>query len=234
MNRTIPRWVPIIGILSWLAIFSAIILVFFVAPTEKSMGNVQRIFYFHVSSAWNAFLAFFVVFIASIGFLKTRKLYWDAISVASAEIGFLFTSIVLITGPLWAKPVWFVWWTWDVRLTSTLVLWLIFAGFFLLRNIVTDNQTKAKLSSVIGILAFVDVPVIYFSIRWWRTQHPSPVMAGGQGSGLEPLMRGIFFFSLFAFTLLYIFLCWLRYRQELSHLELVNLQRLTNDREKES
>jgi len=93
---------------------------------------------------------------------------------------------------------------------------------------------RISVSSVIGILAFVDVPVIYFSIRWWRTQHPSPVMAGGQGSGLDPLMRGIFFFSLFAFTLLYIFLCWLRYHQELSHLELVNLQRLTNDREKES
>lgn len=231
MNDKTSKALPILGISAWIFIFVAIYLVFFNVPTEKTMGVVQRIFYFHVPSAWNAFLAFFLVFIGSIMYLRSNEMKWDALSVASAEIGFMFTSIVLVTGPLWAKPVWYIWWAWDVRLTSTLVLWLIYAGYFLLRNVIPDPVTKAKLSSIIGILAFVDIPIIYFSIRWWRTQHPSPVMAGGKGSGLDPNMKAVFFFCLFSFTLLYLFFLLMRLNTERKKMELMELQRKVLDSE---
>ncbi len=205
-NEVVKKIWIILGIIAWIMILVAIVLVFFYAPKEKTMGHVQKIFYFHVPSAWLAFLAFFIVFISSLFVLIKKHFYWDALAVSAAEIGFVFTTIVLITGPLWAKPVWFIWWTWDIRLTSTLILWLIYAGYFLLREFVTDVYVRSRLSAVIGILAFVDIPIVYFSIRLWRTQHPSPVFAGGQGSGLDPQMRLVFFFALAAFTFLFVFL----------------------------
>ncbi len=180
--------------------------VFLYAPRERTMGDVQRIFYFHVSSAWLAFFAFFVVCVCSIGFLATRRPQWDHRALASAELGVLFCSLVLITGPLWAKPVWGVWWTWDLRLTTTLVLWLIYVAYLMLRSLVAEPAKRATLSAIVGIVGFVDVPIVYLSIRWWRTQHPAPVIAGGEGSYLDPSMRLVLFFSLATFTLLYFFL----------------------------
>lgn len=216
----------ILAALSWLTIAIAIYLVFFFAPTEETMGNVQRIFYFHVPSAWISFVAFFIVFISSIMVLLRKGEKWDALSLSAAEIGFLFTSIVLITGPLWARPVWYIWWTWDIRLTSTLILWLVYAGYFLLREFITDRHLRARLSAVIGILAFVDIPVVYFSIRLWRTQHPSPVIAGGKGSGLDPDMKLVFFFSLAAFSLFLAVLLYIRYSLERQIRETERLNRL--------
>lgn len=178
-------------------------LIFMFAPTERTMGVVQRIFYFHVPSAWVAFLAFFIVFVASVQYLITRKPKYDRLGLASAEVGVAFCTIVLVTGPIWAKPAWGIWWTWDARLTSTLVLWFIYAGYLLLRGFVEEPRRKALLAAVVGIVGFVDVPIVYMSIRWWRTQHPQPVLAGGAGSGLNPEMKVAFFFSLAVFTLLF-------------------------------
>lgn len=189
---------------------TAILIVFVATPPEKTMGDVQRIFYFHVPSAWIAFLAFFVVFISSIAFLKSGREIWDTVAMSSVEIGVLFTTLVLITGPLWARPVWNTWWTWDVRLTTTLILWLIYVAYLMLRSFVADRQRAARLAAVFGIVGFIDVPLVYMSIRWWRTLHPGPVIGGGESSGLAPEMLRALMITLFAFSLLYAILLWLR------------------------
>jgi heme exporter protein C len=131
---------------------------------------------------------------------------WDRRAASCAELGVLFCSLVLITGPLWARPVWGVWWTWDIRLSTTLVLWLMYAAYLILRSVVVDPQRRAAVAAVVAVIGFVNVPLSYLSIRWWRTQHPSPVLAGGCGSGLDPAMRVAFFISLAAFTALFLYL----------------------------
>jgi len=184
------------------------------APTEQTMGDVQRIFYYHVPSAWVGFLCFFVNFIASIVFLMKRSARADAVALSTAEVGVVFFTIVLITGPLWAKPVWGIWWTWDARLTTSLVLWLIYVSYLVLRRFST-GQTST-LAAVLSIFGFLDVPIVYMSIRWWRTQHPQPVIAGGEGSGLHPDMWYALLVNVVAFTLFGALLCWMRYRLELA------------------
>ena len=185
----------------WMAV--ALVMVFYYAPIEKQQGMVQKIFYFHVPLAWNAFLGFLIVFIASFRYLTTRDPKWDARAVAAAEVGVLFTTLVLITGPIWAKPTWGIWWTWDARLTLTFVLWLIYLGYLMLRRYVDSPERRAVLSAIVGIVGFIDVPLVYFAIRWWRTQHPAPVMMGGDDSGLDPKMRITLMVCSAAFLLLY-------------------------------
>ncbi len=206
-------------------------LVLLVAPTERTMGDVQRIFYFHVPSAWVAFLAFFTVFFGSVAYIATRNVRYDRQAIASAEIGVAFCTIVLVTGPIWARPVWGIWWTWDPRLTSTLVLWLIYASYLLLRGFIEDPGRRAILSAVVGIVGFVDVPIVYMSIRWWRTQHPSPVFAGGAESGLDPDMKIVFFFSLAVFMLLYAVLQGLSIQIKRVESDVVELSRRAAEKE---
>ena len=194
----------------------------FVAPTEQTMGDVQRIFYYHAPTAWVAGLCFFVNFLASIVYLWKRSLDADALALASAEVGVVFCTIVLITGPIWARPVWGIWWTWEARLTSTLVLWLIYVSYLVLRRFAAGSQTPV-LAAALAIFGFVDVPIVYMSIRWFRTQHPQPVIAGGQGSGLDPVMWHAFLWNLLAFTCVGIVFITLRYR----------LQKLENELEAE-
>jgi heme exporter protein C len=182
---------------------AALALIFFYAPIESKMGIVQKIFYVHVPLAWNAFLGFAVVFVASFRYLATRDPKWDARALSAAEVGVLFTTLVLITGPIWAKPVWGIWWTWDARLTLTLVLWLIYMGYLMLRRYVDSTERRAVLAAIVGIAGFIDVPLVYFAIRWWRTQHPQPVIAGGEGSGLDPRMATTLWVCVAAFTLLF-------------------------------
>ena len=146
------------------------------------MGDVQRIFYYHLPSAWVAFLLFFVNFLASVWYLVRAHSAADALALASAEVGVSFCTIVLITGPIWARPIWGIWWTWDARLTSTLVLWLIYVSYLVLRHYATGGQVPV-LAAVLGIFGFVDVPIVYMAIRWFRTQHPQPVIGGRPGLG---------------------------------------------------
>ena len=188
------------------AMLAAIYMIAFFAPVERTQGVVQKIFYFHVPSAWVSFLGFFLVFVFSIQYLITRRRRWDRRARAAAEVGVLFCSIVLLTGPLWARPVWGIWWTWDARLTLTLVLWLIYVSYLMLRHYLPDPQKRAVLSAVVGVAGFADVPLVYFAIRWWRTQHPQPVLAGGEASGLDPRMALTLYVSLFVFTLLFVYL----------------------------
>jgi heme exporter protein C len=190
-----------------------------VAPREATMGEIQRIFYYHVPSAWTSFLCFFANFIASIVYLARRNLKADAFAVSTAEVGVVFCTVVLVTGPLWARPVWGIWWTWDARLTTTLVLWLIYVSYLILRRYSTGQATPT-LAAALAIFGFIDVPIVYMSIRWWRTQHPQPVIAGGQGSGLDPRMWHAVLWNWAAFMAFAALLIWVRYRLERARQEL--------------
>lgn len=214
----------VIGYLSLVFMLAAIYMVFIYAPPDKNLGDIQRIFYFHVSSAWIAFLAFFLVFLASILYLKSRSRRWDILAHSSAEIGVILTTLVLITGPIWAKPIWYTWWTWDIRLTTTLVLWLIYVAYLMLRSY-TEGSRGARFAAVFAILGFLDVPIVFMSIRWWRTQHPGPVIGGGEEAGLATPMLYTLFVSLAAFTLLFIYLLLLRTKLETIKDEIDHLKR---------
>jgi heme exporter protein C len=181
-------------------------MIFFYAPEEATMGPVQRIFYIHVSAAWVAFLGYFVLFIGSVTYLIKRSQKADDWAHAAGEVGFIFCTLVLVTGPLWAKPVWGIWWTWDARLTTTFLLWLLYVSYLMLRSYVFNPGRSAILAAVVGIIGFVDVPVNYMAIRWWRTQHPQPVIGGGEGSGLDPAMRLTLYGCTLAFLSLFFYL----------------------------
>lgn len=196
-----------------------------VAPTERTMGEIQRIFYYHVPSAWTAFQCFIANFLASIAYLVRRNPKADAFAVTTAEVGVVFTTVVLITGPLWAKPVWGIWWTWDARLTTTLVLWLIYVSYLMFRRFSTGQQT-ATLAAALAIFGFIDVPIVYMSIRWWRTQHPKPVIAGGAGSGIDPEMWSALLWNLAAFVAFAGLLVWVRYRLERTRQQIDELHAL--------
>ncbi len=191
----------------------------YIAPTEATMGDIQRIFYYHVTSAWLTFLFFLVSFIASVVYLSARRnnplraLGADALALASAEMGVVFCTVVLITGPLWARPVWGIWWTWDERLTTTLLLWLIYSSYLLLRRFAAGPQMQT-LAAVLAIFGYADVPIVYFSTRWWRTQHPGPVIGGGPDSGLDPRMWTAVWWNLAAWLAWGILLMTIRYRME--------------------
>jgi heme exporter protein C len=212
LNST--RWERLLALITAAGLVATMYGAFLWAPTEKTMGDIQRIFYVHVPTAWVAMLAFFFVFAGSVGYLATKDLKWDRLALACAEIGTIFCTAFLTTGPIWAKPVWGIWWTWDARLTSSLILWLMYLGYLLLRDFLEDSQRRAKLAAVFGIFAFVDVPIVYFSIRLWRTQHPAPVFMGGPASGLDPTMSKVFFLSLTTFTLLFVVILMVRLRLE--------------------
>src|SRR5271157_735272 len=195
----------------------------FVAPTERTMGEVQRIFYYHVPSAWTAGVCFFVNFLASLVYLWKRNAASDALAAASAEVGVVFCTVVLITGPIWARPVWGIWWTWDVRLTSTLVLWLIYVSYLVLRRFSDSAQTPV-LAAVLAIFGALDVPLVYFSIWFFRTQHPQPVIGGG--GSIDPRMLHVLLINWLAFSCFAFLVCWWRYQLELLKRDLEEAQAL--------
>ena len=216
MSKIFPPGLHLVVTVLWLLV--SLYLIFIYAPQEATMGEVQRIFYIHVSSAWTAMVAYFLIFLASVGYLWKRRDATDDFAYAAAEVGFIFCTCVIVTGPLWAKPVWGIWWTWDMRLTLTFVLWLLFVAYLMLRSYVINPGRSAVLAAVVGIIGFVDVPVDYMAIRWWRTQHPQPVMGGGSDSGLDPRMWVAVFVTWGAFLCLFAYLM----RQ---HLRLASLRR---------
>lgn len=201
--------------------FAALYAIFVYAPVEKTMGIVQKIFYLHVPAAFLAFLAFFITFIASILYLIKRDLKWDRIASCSVEIGVIFCTIVLITGPIWAKPVWNVWWTWDPRLTTTLILWFIYLAYLMLRGVVRENQ-QANLSAVFGIIGFVNVPITFFAIRLWRTIHP--VIITPQGMNMSAPIKHTLILSFCAFALLFLTLLISRIKLESLRMKTEELQ----------
>ncbi len=200
-------------------------LAFYYAPIEKTMGPIQKIFYLHLPSAFSSFIALGICFYANLRYVFSREAKWDWLGVSAAEVGLVFISVVLITGPIWAHPVWGIWWTWDARLTLTFVLWLLYTAYLLLRSMLEEPDKRALFSSLFGIFAFLDVPLVYFSIRWWRTQHPQPVILGGPGSGLDPRMRISYLLVWGAFTGLLILLLNGRYKLEAMRASVEELRR---------
>ena len=185
-----------------------------VAPEERTMGALYRIFFLHVSCAWAGLTSFAICFVANLLYVWKRQEEYDGLAVACAEVGLAFTTVVLITGPIWAKPAWGIYWTWDARLTSTFILWLLYISYLLLRTLVEEADRRALLSALFGIFAFIDVPIVFGAIRWWRTQHPAPVIMGGANSGLDPAMRPAFWLAVLAMHVFMTFLIAERYGLE--------------------
>lgn len=180
---------------------AALYAIFVVSPAERVQGEVFRIFYVHLSLAWLAFLAFFLVFAASIAYLWRRWPGADRLARASAELGVVCTTLVLATGVLWGRPVWGVWWTWDARLTTTLVLWFVYAGYLMVRSAIADEARAARIAAVLGIVGFVDVPIVQLSVTWWRTLHPQPTVT--MPGALPPAMWTVLMVTMVAFSLLF-------------------------------
>ena len=208
------RWLGIATVVA-LAVF--VYTSFFFAPEDEVQGVVQRIFYVHVASAWIAAVAFFVVFVGSIAYLVKRDLRWDGLAGASADVGLLFTTVVLVTGMLWGKAIWGVFWTWEPRLTSVLVLWLLYLAYVAIRAYVPERTRKARFAAVLGIVAFLDVPIVYLSVMWWRTLHPQTVIITERGPQLPAGMLIAMIVGLITFSLVYVY--FVRMRLNLNRLE---------------
>lgn len=210
-NASSPLWLGLLG-LTVLLFAISLYNIFFVAPTEEQMGIVQKIFYFHVPSAYAMYVGFVVSAVASAGYLKNRKESWDAVGVAGAEIGVLFCAMVLTSGPLWARKAWGVWWTWDPRLTTTLLAGMVFVAYLALRPSRGQGLTEKRFAAGLAILGVLDLPIIHYSVQRWRGQHPTVIT--NRGGGLSPDMYPALGWSFAAFTALVILLIWTRVRVE--------------------
>jgi heme exporter protein C len=205
-----------LSILSAVLVLAAIYLALIGAPAANLQSETgrfaQRIIYFHIATAWVGFLAFFVTFVGGVAYLRTQARRWDRVALASAEIGTAFMFGVLVSGSIWARPAWGVWWVWDERLTISLIQFLIYVGYVMLRSTVEDPSRRARFAAVYGIVAFLSVPVNFVAIRLWRTQHP--LLFTSEGGGLGPNMMFAFAFSLVTFTIWYVSLMGHRIRLE--------------------
>ena len=194
---------PILLVVSFALMMAALYLIFIYVPVEEIMGNVQKLFYLMVPMGWLALLSFLVVFVGSIGYLVKKQSKWDILAYSSAELGIVFTTLALIVGSLWAKPVWGIWWTWEARLTATLVLWLIYIAYFMVRSFATEESRGATFAAVVGIVGFVDIPIVILATTLWRGMHPPMLIFQG---GLVPSMLLTLLVGIAAFTSLYVVL----------------------------
>ncbi len=208
--RQRPNRLPIasivLGVLACIGMMISIWADLIYAPTDAIEGDAQRIFYFHVPSAWIGMLSFCVLAVAGIVYLWKKDERWDWVALAAGEISTLFITITLITGSLWGRPIWGTWWTWDARLTTTLILWFIDIAYLMLRSYMGRTSASARAGAVLGIIGVIDVPIIYESVNWWRTLHPQAVLPLGSSPNLPPQMLLALMISLATFTLLYCFL----------------------------
>jgi heme exporter protein C len=196
----------------------------FIAPDESTMHEIQRVFYFHVA-LWSAmYTALTIAFVANIAWLATRQPRWDWLGVSAVEVGVVSCTGGLITGVLWGKPAWGIWWTWDARLTTAFLLWLLYIAYLLLRGLLEDPQRRATLSAVFGIFAFLDAPLVYAANRLWRTQHPAPVIFGDANSGLDPTMGKVLVACIAAMLAVMVLVLVDRYRLERLHHEVEELR----------
>ncbi len=189
-------------------------------PADALQGQVQRLMYIHVPAAWLAMLSFFVVFVMSVLYLVQRDQRWDRVAESSAEIGVVFTALTLLLGSLWGKPTWGVWWTWDPRLTTTAILLMIYVGYLLVRSFADDPEKRARWAAIVGIVGFVDVPIVYLSVLWWRTLHQPP----SSPRSVAGEFVYVLLLNVAAFTLLYIYLMVRRYRIAVAESHLEELQ----------
>lgn len=195
-------------------------------PDEAFQGAIFRIIFFHVPAAWTAFLAAFASMICSVIYLVRRDLRYDAVAVAVTEVGLAFGAVNLITGMIWARIIWGIWWTWDARLTSMLILWLLYAGYMMLRRAIEEPTQRARIAAVLSIFAFTDVPIVFFSIKWWRTQHPQPVVWGG--GSMDSAYYKMLFLNWVPLLLIAIVMIMIRMRQEKQQREIEALRRFAH------
>jgi heme exporter protein C len=221
-ERVQSRWDFLLFMILAVGMPIAIYMALIGAPRERTMGDLQRIFYFHVPAAIAGMTAFAINCAASFMYIFKRNRRWDSLGVAAAEVGVMFFSMVLITGPIWAKPAWFVWWTWSPRLTLSLVLCMLYLAYLLIRRYLEDPERKGIVSAVFGIVAFVDAPLVWFSIRWWRDIHPSPML---ESNGLAPSMRPAFYLCMAIFLMLMVYLIRRRFFIEVMRDKLEELAR---------
>ena len=211
-----PRLLTILDIVTITTLLVATWMVFFYAPVEAVMGLVQKVFYFHVASAWVGMLGFLVAAVAGVIYLAKGNRRWDIVGLASVEIGLVFTFIAVVTGSIWARPIWNTWWTWDPRLTTTSIMLLIYAAYLMLRSGIEDPDRRARFGAVYAIVGVLSVPLTFYSARLFRTIHPVVIgtnQPGAQGGfDMTADMRLAFFFSLFTFTLIFVDLLWHRIR----------------------
>lgn len=219
-----PKWIRVLEPLALVAMLAALGMVFFYAPMERVMGQVQRIFYFHVAANWIGMLSFGLAALTGIAYLISRSERWDRLQVAAVELGLVFSITGIISGSIWARPVWNTWWTWDPRLISVTIMVLVYVAYLMLRQGIEDPERRARFASVYAIFGFLSVPLTFFSIRLFRTIHPQVIGKSdpsAQGTfDMTPEMVHTLLFSLFAYTLLYVVLLWHRYRLETVRREL--------------
>lgn len=196
-----------------------------VVPDEANQGSVFRILYFHLPSILASFSGFFVALVCSVIYLVKKDLRFDAVAAAVTEVSFAMSTIVLATGSIWGRRTWGIWWTWDARLTSMLVCWLLYAGYLMLRRAVEETTTRARLSAALSIFAFADVYIVWKSIEWWRTQHPAPVLSIRNGGGMAPGMETPLYLNMLCFVLISAMLVMIRMRQERVRTEIEALRR---------
>jgi len=225
LKRTPTLLIPF-QLLTYVLMLFALYTIFIYAPVEKTMGVIQKIFYIHVPAAFLAYLAFFITFIASIFYLYRKDSRWDTVAHCAVETGVIFCTIVLITGPIWAKPIWNVWWTWDPRLTTTLILWFTYVAYLMLRRAVKENQ-RANLAAVFGIIGFLNVPITFFSIRLWRTIHP--VVITSRGLNMSGPMKLSLIITFIAFCFLFFSMLISRIRLERSKMHIEELKEIMDD-----
>lgn len=201
------RWFDdVLGAATLIGMVAALWLIFIYTPVEVVQGAVQKVFYIHLASIWNAYVGFFIVFVFSALYLWRPSLRKDRIARAWAEVGVVFTTITLISGSIWGKPVWGTYWTWDARLTTTLLLWLIYVVYLMLRGFVGDPERGRRYAAIVGIIGFIDVPIVHMSVRWWRTLHPDPIVARADGPDLPMSMWYTVLYCIVVFSVLALFL----------------------------
>lgn len=231
--KSLPRLLVALDILAGICLFIALWMALRYAPREIVMRDVQRVFYFHVAAGWTGMLGYLLAVITSVAFLRTRKPLWDAASLTGVEIGLVFTALCVISGSIWARPIWNTWWTWDPRLTTAFIMELIYVAYLLLRRGVEDPDQRGRFSAVYAIVGFITVPLTFLSIRIFRTIHPviigTAASAGGSSFEMSPRMLQTFLFSLFAFTVLFAAFYWHRlllglHQQQFEAMEFQNVQ----------
>jgi len=202
------RWQRLLGLLALVGVAAGTFAGLFVAPADSLQGEVQRLLYVHVPTAWLGMLSFFVVFLMSTLYLVQRELTWDLVAHASAEVGVLCTAVTLILGSLWARPTWGIWWEWDPRVTTTAILLIIYVGYLIVRSMTEDPDQRARWAAVIGVVAFVQVPIVYLSVFWWRSLHQPPSSPRSMASSIGSVLL----LNVVAYTIAFTYLVVRRYR----------------------